>query len=334
MNRKILLFVIPVVAYLVFSGFHQPNKLIGKDKFYISSDMGQTWEQINVRDDALVFSSLNFLSIAIDPLDSKTIYLGTRENGLYKSSDKGKTWKRVWDDVLSKWANVYDIALDSRNIYIATYQDKRGRFFRSRDGGETWDEVYVVNELARAVFSIAVDDRNIYIGTAQGGLLKSGDQGDSWQIVHWFDDVISDIAISGNEIYVSTFDQGMYRLKNGEWVLLDMEDYSQAQNIEKIALGGGAIYTASRYGVLVSHDRGETWEEIETVSPANTTPVMSLSTNNFLFYGASSILYNSLDGGKRWIVNQLPDEKTEVRALAVDPRNPNNIYVGMHESSQ
>lgn len=356
MDRRILLVIIPVAAYLVFSTLRAPaqTKIIGKDQFYISHDMGQTWEQTVVRDDSLTLMSLNFLSIAVDQASSSVIYLGTRENGLYKSVSSGQDWKRVEDknNVFSKWSNVYDIAIDPNNsnrLYIATYQDKHGRLFRSQDAGESWEEIYVVSQMEYAAFSVAVDRHNsavIYLGTAQeGGLLKSVDYGRSWQIVKWFDDVVSDIALNpfnSNEIYVGCFNKGLFKTTDGgqKWISFEenMKDFSQANTIEKVAFdpyNPNVIYTVSQYGILTSANGGKTWEEVNMVSPPNTVTAMGLavdnSNTNYLFYGAGSILYNSLDRGRNWVVNQLPNEKRKIKALAIDPNNPNIIYAGLHE---
>ncbi|MFC1700986.1 WD40/YVTN/BNR-like repeat-containing protein [Patescibacteria group bacterium] len=353
MDRRIFLVIIPIVAYFVFSTFHQPNKIVGGDKFFVSEDMGKTWVQKEVRDQGFAFSSLKFLSIAIDPNNSDIIYLGTRGNGLYKSCCRGEHWYKTQNEnnLFLERANIYDIAIDSANsdrVYLSVYHERRGRVFRSMDAGESWDEIYVSSEEGHGIFSIAVDKFNpaiIYIGTAQGGFLKSDDYGNSWKIINWFENTISDIAINpfnSNEIYLSAFRGGVYKTIDGgvEWISLkeNMEDFREAELIDKIVMdpfNPNVLYTASEYGILTSNDKGETWEEVDMVSPPNAVPALSLAVDskntNYLFYGAGSILYNSLDKGKRWIINQLPDEILSVKVIAVDPNNPKLIYVGMHE---
>lgn len=352
MNNKIVLIIIPVVAYLVYAALPSSSKLIGGDQFFVSEDMGKTWEQQTVRDTGFALTSLNFLSIAIDPEDSGIVYLGTRDNGLYKSCCRGKRWYKIEDknNVLSGRANVYDVAIDTTNperVYAATYQDKRGRLFRSQDGGDSWEEIYITSEERYAIFSVLIDVANpaiIYIGTAQGGLIKSVDYGTSWQIVNWFDDTISDIAMhpSNNRVmYVSTFQRGVYRTTDGgqRWTSLEenMKEFAQADHIDKMAIDSqnpNIIYTVSEYGIMNSVNGGATWQEVNMVAPANTVPALGLAVDaghaNHLFYGAGSILYSSLDKGKNWVVDKLPNN-LQIKVIAVDPKNPNLIYLGMHK---
>lgn len=356
MNNKIILIIIPVAAYLAYMVLPQSNKIanqmVGGDQFYVSEDMGKTWEQQTVRDAGFALTSLNFLSIAIDPEDSGIVYLGTRDNGLYKSCCRGRRWYKIEDknNVFSGRSNVYDIAIDAADperIYAATYQDKRGRLFRSQDGGDSWEEIYITSEEQHAIFSVLIDVNNpaiIYIGTAQGGLIKSADYGASWQIIKWFDDTISDIAMHPSDsrvMYVSTFQNGVYKTVDSgrQWVSLEenMNKFAQADHIDKMAIdqqNPNIIYTVSEYGIMNSTNGGVTWQEVNMISPANSVPALGLAIDseraNHLFYGAGSILYSSLDKGKNWMINKLPNN-LQIKVIAIDPKNPNLIYIGMHK---
>src|SRR3989339_66290 len=160
MNRKFYA-IIPVFAFLSIIPT-QCQEAVDDAGLYRSKDMGETWTQLSVRGEAASIASLNILDIAIDPTNSGVIYLGTRENGIYKSCSKGQSWYKIQDDngVFSGRANVYDIAIDPKDpqrIYAGAYQDKKGKVFRSQDGGISWEEVYVVSEEAYAVFVAVID---------------------------------------------------------------------------------------------------------------------------------------------------------------------------------
>jgi photosystem II stability/assembly factor-like uncharacterized protein len=348
--KKSFLVIIPIFAFLAFSPFG--CKEISRDGgLYKSKDMGETWEQLTVKD-KVSLTGLDILSIAIDPNDSNILYAGTRVNGIYKSCCQGEHWYKLEDKngLLSSRANVYDIAIDpkdSNRVYIGVYQDKKGRVFRTQDGGESWEEVYVVSKEKYAVFAVAVDSYDpsvVYIGTAQGGFLKSTDYGKSWEIMKWFDDVISGIVINPKDtrqVYVSTFKEGIYKTsdKGRTWQSFEeaLEGFSQAKRVENLVIDPqrpNILYAGSKYGLLTSKNSGQTWQEVAIIMPPKSRPVLSLAieseNTDHLYYGAGPILYRSIDQGKTWTVHEL-DSQHNIKAIAIDPRDPQIIFVGMHE---
>ena len=185
--KRTFLTIIPIFIFLAFLPVQCQQE--AKDGgLYKSEDMGESWQQLTIKEDSPVtITSLDVLSLAIDLNDSENIYLGSRDNGIYKSCCQGTHWYKLKDKngVFSERATVYEIILDpqdSNRLYAGVYQNKKGRVFRSQDGGESWEEVYVTSEEKFAVFALAVDNYDpsvIYAGTAQGGLLKSTDYGKS-----------------------------------------------------------------------------------------------------------------------------------------------------------
>lgn len=348
--KKTLFVFAPVFALLAFSPLQcQKNNDGG---LFISQDKGETWQQQTVEDKKLSITSIDILSLAIDPNDSKILYLGTEANGIYRSCSQGEHWYKLEDKngALSSRANVYDIAIDpkdSNRLYIGTYQDKKGRVFRSQDAGQSWEEVYIVSKEKYAIFALAIDSYDpsvIYMGTAQGGFLKSTDYGKSWELIKWFDDVISDIVINPQDtrvVYLSTFKEGIYKTtdKGANWQSFEesLKDFKQAKKVEKLIIDfqrPNIIYAGSEYGLLVSEDSGQTWKEVKIVMPAESKPVLSLALDsqntNHLYYGAGPVLYRSLDRGVNWTVHELPSQR-DIKTIMIDSINSDLIYVGMHK---
>jgi len=349
MNKPFFV-IIPIFTLLAFIPFNCQS--INDGGLYTSEDMGETWQQQTVKDKELSITSLNILSLGIDPDNSDILYLGTRENGIYKSNSQGKQWYKLGDEngVLSGRANVHDIAIDPNNsnrLYLGVYQDKKGRVFRTQDGGESWEEVYVVSEEEYAVFAVAVDSYDstvVYMGTAQGGFLKSTDYGKSWELMKWFDDVISDIAINPQDtqiVYLSTFKEGIYRTndKGKTWQSFEeaLKEFRQAQKVERLIIDSqrsNIIYAGSKYGLLTSKDGGQTWQEVKIIMPPESRSVLCLAiefqNTDHLYYGAGPVLYRSLDQGINWTVHELSSQRN-IKAIIIDPKDPQVIYVGMHK---
>ena len=171
-----------------------------------STDGGTNWEPIF---DDQPAQSIGALAIA--PSDPCVVWAGTGEafvrsnisigNGVYKSTDAGKTWMHVG---LEKTGRIGRVAIDSSDpdtVFVAAMghcygpQKERG-VFRTKDGGKTWEHVLFVDENT-GCFEIAMDPSNPRIlfagmwplvihtwgrfsGGPNGGLWKSTDGGDTW----------------------------------------------------------------------------------------------------------------------------------------------------------
>ncbi|MFJ8588281.1 RICIN domain-containing protein [Streptomyces sp. NPDC093595] len=85
--------------------------------------------------------------LVIDPSDHRTLLLGTRKNGLWRSTDHGVTWSQVSSfpvrDGASSGAGISFVTYGpagSRTIYVGV-ADKSRSLYRSTDGGSTWQAV-------------------------------------------------------------------------------------------------------------------------------------------------------------------------------------------------
>ncbi|WP_328770102.1 RICIN domain-containing protein [Streptomyces sp. NBC_00286] len=85
--------------------------------------------------------------LVINPSDPGTLLLGTRKNGLWRSTDHGVTWNQVSSfpvkDGASSGAGISFVTYgpaDSKTIYVGV-NDKSTSLYRSTDGGSTWQAV-------------------------------------------------------------------------------------------------------------------------------------------------------------------------------------------------
>jgi uncharacterized repeat protein (TIGR01451 family) len=163
---------------------------------YKSSDGGTTWQSLMFHQPSLAVGS-----IAIDPGDNNTVYVGTGEAnfsdsyygaGVLKTTDSGALGDASWQNlgraqfVFSPGggATIGRMIVDPTNtnqVYAATNQG----FFRSTDGGGVWNEV--LNGLPGTTVSDIVMDPTttpvtLYAGVPNSGIYRSVDAGLNWNL--------------------------------------------------------------------------------------------------------------------------------------------------------
>jgi photosystem II stability/assembly factor-like uncharacterized protein len=120
-----------------------------------SENRGVTWTSVFDRG-----GSFNLSCIVIDPRDSNVLWLGTGENsnprssmygdGVYKSTDAGKTWTRVGLETSEHIGNIIIDPRRSNVVYVAAQGPlwssggERG-VYKTTDGGKTWKAVLAVS---------------------------------------------------------------------------------------------------------------------------------------------------------------------------------------------
>jgi photosystem II stability/assembly factor-like uncharacterized protein len=185
-------------------------------EFYFGAVNGGVWKSIDAgRIWTPIFDSQSTASIGaitVAPSAPDTIYVGSGEstlrdsvgygNGMYKSTDAGKTWNHIG---LDQTHHIGKVAVDPRNpdiVFVAAIgqlyaANKERGVFRSRDGGRSWQKV-LGDENVGAVEVIIdpSDSRVVYAGLWNtrrppwftyaptngpgGGIFKSTDGGTTW----------------------------------------------------------------------------------------------------------------------------------------------------------
>ena len=141
-----------------------------------STDRGNNWTRINNG-----LNSLETNVLAVDPNDSDVLYLGTDDDGIYKSINGGENWKKL---IPTASFGVGDIIVDpqnSNNVYMGTVDyfrlsESRGVLgdfgvYKSTDGGTTWEEFNSgLNHLGVFSLELSEENRILYAGTRAGGV--------------------------------------------------------------------------------------------------------------------------------------------------------------------
>src|ERR687894_626200 len=84
--------------------------------------------------------------LAVDPEDPETLYVGTTDEGLFKSEDGGKGWERIPGIEHPRVTSVAVSPLDGA-VYAGT---EPSTLFVSRDGGASWRELEGLKNLPSA----------------------------------------------------------------------------------------------------------------------------------------------------------------------------------------
>ena len=106
----------------------------GRQNIYRSVDGGQRWETISMRgfpDDRRIYT------LTIDPVHSDTLYIGTNY-GVFKSTDRGYSWHRAGEGLLS---NAHTLVVNPQNPDIIYAGTLNGGVFKSINGGKNWRPV-------------------------------------------------------------------------------------------------------------------------------------------------------------------------------------------------
>jgi photosystem II stability/assembly factor-like uncharacterized protein len=135
---------------------------------YRSMDRAETWEKV-----ALPEGVNGPSGIAVDPEDPRRLYLaawaraGARNGGIYLSTDRGASWRRVHEAD----QHVYDVTFDPRRPSVLYACGFTSSAWRSEDRGATWRRIAGYDfKWGHRVVADPVDAGKIYVTTYGGSV--------------------------------------------------------------------------------------------------------------------------------------------------------------------
>lgn len=164
-----------LVQSLAFDPHHSNTVFAGTSRggIFRSTDGGTSWQQVAKPfgvPKREVYNALPYavLAIAIDPLDSNTVYAASSTGGIRKSTDGGTTWATANTGLTDP--RMFTFAVDPHNpqiLFASTY----GGVFISKNGAESWQR-YDRGLPAGGVSAFAFDPagRTVYAGTNGDGV--------------------------------------------------------------------------------------------------------------------------------------------------------------------
>ncbi len=295
-----------------------------------TTDAGTTWR--NISDGYFKTGSVG--AVAVADSDPNVIYVGMGEHaprgvttsygdGVYKSTDAGKTWKKMGLDLTRHIANIRIHPNNPDVVFVAAQGALHGAapdrgVYKSTDGGTTWKKVLYVDDNTgcsdlsmdmtnpRILYAAMWDHRRlpwqVISGGKGSGLYKSTDGGETWnKIQNGLPDELGKMSVSvsrsnPDKVY-ALVESNTHDWKGGLFV----------------SMNGGKEWNR------VSDDHRLTqraWYYIEVIAdPQNENIVYVLNSPGLM----------SIDGGKTW--SRLSGTHGDYHQLWINPDNNQNMVI-------
>jgi photosystem II stability/assembly factor-like uncharacterized protein len=267
--------------------------------------------------------------IAFDHLNSNRAYCGTFGEGLWSTDDCGQSWNRLGKGSISNQnmtsVSVSRLEKGSEGFNVVYAGTEPSEFYRSEDGGHSWQRMIGLNGLQSSQFWsfpprpwthhvrwIEADVNtlgHLFVAIEAGALVQSHDGGRTW----------------------------IDRRKQGPFDTHTLATHRKAPK---------RIYSSAGDGYFESFDDGETWSTpidglnhhylyglaVDANNPQNL--VVSASAGPWQAHSvgqdAESFVYRKSDGDQLWelVSKGLPEPQgTMIAILAADPKNAGVFYL-------
>ncbi len=343
-----------------------------------TEDMGASWR--NISDGYFKTGSVG--AIAVAESDPNVVYVGMGEHaprgvkthhgdGVYKSTDAGKTWKKIGLDATQHISRIIVHPKNPDVVYVAAqgalYSSSKERgLYKSVDGGMTWKNKLFVDEKT-GVVELSMDANNSRImyaamwehgrlpwkvisGGPGSGLYKSVDSGETWEkMTEGLPTKMGKMAIavsrSNSEKVYALIESDSNEDERGLYVSNNAgKSWSQVTNEPRLVqrawyyielfidpLNENTIYVLSA-PALRSNDGGKTWETLGgTHGDYHDLWINPTNSNNMVISNDGGAAI-TFNKGKIWS-SQATMPTAQFYRINVDNLFPYNIYGGQQDNS-
>ena len=295
------------------------NISIGKG-IYKSTDAGKTWTFMGLRDVGQI------ATIRVSPENPDVVFVAstgnpfvpTPDRGVYKSTDGGKSWKKVL--FLTDELGAADLELQpghpnvvfacmwhgQRKPWTIVSGSKDGGIYKSTDGGENWSKLaggLPTGEFGRSNVALSAAAPNTVYALIEAkpgqGLYRSDDLGATWTLENGQDRIIT------RPFYYDTL--GV-----------------DPNNVDVVYVGDETWFKST--------DAGKTFRVMRTPHGDNHDVWINPKNSNYMIQSNDGGANVSLDGGVSWS-SQSNQPTAEIYQVAVDDQYPYRVYGAQQDNT-
>lgn len=330
-----------------------------------SEDGGKAWYKIGLE------NTKHIVRIRTHPKNSEialvaalgNVYKAGPDRGIYKTTDGGKTWKKVL--FINDSTGISDLLYDPENpriLYAGSWNVQRNAYqlssggngsalWKSIDGGETWKNISKSKGLPEGLWgkvTVTVSASNhdrIYamIENELGGLFRSDDGGQNWMLVNsnrelrqrawYFSRVYADPK---NENVVYVLNVSFHKsIDGGKTFVTIPSNHGDHHDLWIDPSNSQRMILADDGGAQITDDGGRHWSSLDNQPTAQFYRVSTDNHKPFRIYAAqqdnSTIRIAHRTAG--YSIGKDDWEPTaggESGHIAVDPMNPDIVYGGSY----
>ena len=297
----------------------------------------QTFKGLEMRSIGPAFMSGRISDIAIVPENRNVWYVAVGSGGVWKTENRGTTWTPIFDDEGSYSIGAITIdPNDTDTIWVGTGENVSGRHvgygdgvYRSRDGGESWENKGLVDSEHVGMIRIDPRDSKVIFVAAQGplwsgggdrGLYKSINGGETWR------KVLGDgLGNTDEDDQYTGVSEVHFDPRNPD--VMYAVSWQRLRNVAVLMNGGPGT------GIHKSEDGGETWRELTEGLPEGNIGKTGLAISPLdpdVIYATieeanrKGGFWRSADGGETW------EKKNEYLSSGTGPHYYQELFASPH----
>ena len=290
------------------------------DGIYISLDAGKTWVNRGLK------NSRHISDILIHPKNPNIIYVSvqgaqygkSKDRGIYKTLDGGKSWKNILFINDSTGASSLSMDMNNPRVLYASMWDHQRKswqmisggpnsgLYKSTNGGESWISMSegLPEKIGKSGISVSRANSNIVYANIEaqgekGGVYRSDNAGEKW------------IQVNKDRITIAR-----------SWYYMEIFADPVNENM---------VYVMNA-PALKSIDKGKTFKTMGTPHGDNHHLWINPKNNQIMINSNDGGANVSLNGGKSWSTQQNQPTAQFYRVIA-DNQVPYHVYGGQQDNS-
>jgi photosystem II stability/assembly factor-like uncharacterized protein len=339
----------------------------GINGMWRSEDGGRNWKNIGLK------NTRHISRIVIHPKNPDIVWVAAighlfgpnEERGVYKTTDAGKTWRKVL--FANANAGAIEMVMEPGNpatLYASTWNIRRTPYslesggpgsalWKSTDGGETWTNLMdkkglpkkeIIGNIGIAVSAVNPERVYALIECKSRGLYRSDDGGNTWekqtddanicQRAWYFSKIFADTK---NENIVYALNVGMYRSNDAGKTFKPINTpHGDHHDLWIDPEDANRMIVADDGGAQISFDAGNNWSTYENQPTAQFYRVSTDTHFPYRILAAqqdnSTVRILSAGSGEQISIDDWsPTAGAESGYVVADPLNPDIVYGGNYD---